>query len=124
MTLHEQKLDILKRGYVLSERMFPENKELVQVVVFIQDTDGLKIESTPAIEQITYLNEDNYITLIKTMVQQVDGYIASRHAQNPNTCNHNSVDVGGGLIGCLNCMAKLGTTSKGAGGVRIDLSHN
>src|ERR1043165_5493258 len=106
MTLHEQKLDILKRGYVLSERMLPDNKELVQIVVFIQDTDGLKVESTPAIEQITYLTEDNYLALIKEMVRQIDGYMASRHAQNPNNCNHSSVDVGGGLLGCLNCMAK------------------
>lgn len=112
MTIQEQKLEIIKRGFILSERILPTDTRLIQVVVFKVDTDGLKYESAPNMFAEEYNNEETYVSVLKVGMTGIDAYITKRHAQNPNTCRHEEVDLEGGALGCLHCMAKLGTRTK------------
>lgn len=126
MTQQEQKLDLMHRGFTIVENIIdqPPNGKIVQVVIAKRDTDMLVVNGQPGLYFDAYLNMDFFMNTLRESALAVETFISKRHAKNISVCEHEKVTLDGGLIGCLHCMAKLGTHVDTKGGFNVTLNNN
>jgi len=108
MKLGEIRLDLMSRDFLILEKAHQENRNYVEILVVKVDVDNLKYESKSVITIGEYLNAEFMAGLYRQCAYSIDELYNNRHAQNTNTCSHQTVVVDS-IITCIKCMAKLGT---------------
>lgn len=114
MTVNQVKIDILRRGYNIAERELNGNVELICTKV---DTDGLFFDSRGVYTYGLYDSDEDYISVLKEMVNNMDIKINGRHYQNINSCQHQPIMIGSKKA-CTQCMGKFGDR------IVIDINDN
>ena len=108
MTVQEIKLDLLRRGMIITEFIgsdTPQGTVSINVTKF--DTDGLRVSADSPVYATDYYSDEKYSELIKERGLHIENYITNRHAKNINTCQHNEVMIGS-RVACSFCMGTFG----------------
>lgn len=106
----EEKLDLLMKGYIISER-FDKNTRQVQITVMKQDFDGLELSQIGTIDTNGYMYEEVHDNILNVTVNAIDKYIDERKHNDVDKCNHSTMFVGNQSIKkkvCTVCRKDMG----------------
>ncbi len=108
MTLQETKLDLTKRGMVLTECVTDKTPSgMIDIYVTKFDSDGLRISADAPIHQVNFLNLNHYQDELRSRGASVDNWIIGRHSKDINSCHHEEVMLNNRIC-CKHCMGTFG----------------